>query len=407
MALRVTPELAGPVGAAARDVPSATRAVIGGSGSLAADLPGDLHPDARVLERGLVFETPWGESPPFTLFALGGHDVLHVAMHGWRKGVSRGRASRQVFSVLHRAGVRRILSDAGVGSLNHLLDPGDLVVVDDFVDTTTDRDRYGVVVGGHLLVMRDPACPTEREALVAAARRLAPERRVFVRGTYVVTEGPRFESPAEIRRLQPLGDVVGQSFSPEVWLASDIGACYAGIYLVVNYGEGVVKEWEHDVLARMFRADAPLMGRILLEALAALPDDDECQCRELRKPTLLGLSLSHPDSAQASTEMRVEQRVQRDARPDRARPLVDPGERETERRQREEHVELQVGEAEDRRLRRAPPRPIPTSRRSRETESRGRTSPRRWAPSARRARQRARSRPPNAGTPTRCPAAAG
>jgi purine nucleoside phosphorylase len=64
-------------------------------------------------------------------------------MHGWRKGVSRGRASRQVFSVLHRAGVRRILSDAGVGSLNHLLDPGDLVSADDFVDLTTDRDRYG------------------------------------------------------------------------------------------------------------------------------------------------------------------------------------------------------------------------------------------------------------------------
>ena len=103
-----------------------------------------------------------------------------------------------------------------------------------------------------------------------------------------MTEGPRFESPAEIRHLQPLGDVVGQSFCPEVWLARDIGACYAGIYLIVNYGEGVVKEWEHDELARLFREDASLIGRILLDALAALPADDECQCRELRKPTLLG-----------------------------------------------------------------------------------------------------------------------
>ena len=124
-------------------VPAATRAVIGGSGSLAADFPGDLHPEARVVDAGLVFDTPWGESPPFTLFELGGERALHVGMHGWRAGVSRGRASRQVFSVLHRAGVRRIVSDAGVGSLNHLLDPGDLVVVDDFVDMTTDRDRYG------------------------------------------------------------------------------------------------------------------------------------------------------------------------------------------------------------------------------------------------------------------------
>jgi 5'-methylthioadenosine phosphorylase len=272
---------------ARRDVPAATRALIGGSGSLAAGLPGDLHPDAGVLERDLVFETPWGDSPPFTLFELAGRSVLHVSMHGWRRGVSRGRASRQVFSVLHRAGVRRILSDAGVGSLNNLLDPGDLVVVDDFVDTTTDRDRYGPVVGDHLLIMRDPVCAAGREALLAAARRLAPKRRLFARGTYVVTEGPRFESPAEVRRLQGLGDVVGQSFCPEVWLARDIGACYAGIYLVVNYGEGVVTEWKHDELARLFRDDAPLVGRILLTALAALPGDDECRCRGLRKPSLL------------------------------------------------------------------------------------------------------------------------
>ena len=85
MMLRVTPELATceqpPKASVERgrgrtarapDVPAATRAIIGGSGSLAADFPGDLHPDARVLDTGLVFETPWGESPPFTLFELGG-----------------------------------------------------------------------------------------------------------------------------------------------------------------------------------------------------------------------------------------------------------------------------------------------------------------------------------------------
>ena len=268
-------------------VPTAGFAVIGGSGSLAGDFPDGLDARARVLEDDLVFDTPWGESPPFALFEVDGRRALHVRMHGWRAGVSRGRASRQVFSLLHRAGVRRVLSDAGVGSLNRLLDPGDLVVPDDFVDMTTDRDRLGTVVGDHLLIMRDAVCAAGREALVAAVRRLAPERRLFTRGTYVVTEGPRFESPAEIRVLQPMGDVVGQSFSPEVWLARDIGACYAGVYVIVNYGEGVVRDWEHDELKRIFSADAGLMGRVLLDALLALPEDDVCHCRELRKPTLL------------------------------------------------------------------------------------------------------------------------
>jgi 5'-methylthioadenosine phosphorylase len=272
---------------AARAVPAARLALLGGSGTQGGAFPGDLHPDVVPLDDDLVFDTPYGDSPPFQLFELAGRPVLHVRMHGWRSGVPRGRASRQVFSVLHRAGVGRILSEAGVGSLNHLLDPGDLVVCDDFVDLTTDRAGEGVV-GDHLLIMREPVCPVGREALLARARRLAPDRRLFARGTYVVTEGPRFESPAEVRHLQGLGDVVGQSFSPEVWLARDIGACYSGVYLVVNYGEGVVADWSHDELKRRFSDDAAAMGRIVLDAAAALPDDGAgCRCRELRKPTLL------------------------------------------------------------------------------------------------------------------------
>jgi 5'-methylthioadenosine phosphorylase len=122
-----------------------------------------------LLDADLVFATPWGDSPPFALIELGEKRVLHVQLHGWRNDVARGIASRQVFSVLHRAGVQRILADAGVGSLNRLLDPGDLVIADDFVDRTTDRDRGGAVCGDHLLIMREPVCPVCREALRLAA----------------------------------------------------------------------------------------------------------------------------------------------------------------------------------------------------------------------------------------------
>lgn len=267
-------------------VPRAPLAVIGGSGTQAVSFPEGLHDDVRVLERGLVFPTPLGDSPPFTLFELAGRNALHVRMHGWRKGVSRGVASRQVFSVLRRAGVKRILSEAGVGSLNRLLDPGDLVICDDFVDMTTERGGGGVV-GDHLLIMRDPVCAVAGEALRASAQRLAGDRRVFTRGVHVVTEGPRFESAAEVRYLRTLGDVVGQSFSPEIWLARDVGSCYAGISIIVNYAEGVVQEWSHEEFKRIFHEDAPLMGRIILDALASLPEDGGCRCRKLRKPTLL------------------------------------------------------------------------------------------------------------------------
>lgn len=239
-----------------------------------------------MLERDLVFETPFGASPPFLLFeTAGGRRCLTVRLHGWRQGVMRGDASRQVFWVLNQAGVKRVFSEAGVGSLNYLLDPRDIVVADDYVDLTTHRDPTPVA-GGHLLIMRDPVCVVMARELAAAAHGHA-QGRVFDRGTCVVTEGPRFESRAEIRMMQPHGDIIGQSMCPEVWLARDIGACYAAMYIVVNYAEGVVRDWEHEVLKEIFEEDAVAHAKILLKAVDAVDENAPCHCGELRKPTLL------------------------------------------------------------------------------------------------------------------------
>jgi 5'-methylthioadenosine phosphorylase len=134
--------------------------------------------------------------------------------------------------------------------------------------------------------MRDPVCPSLSRALFEAAGRHG-NGRVFGRGTCVVTEGPRFESRAEIRMMRSHGDIIGQSMCPEVWLARDIGACYAALYIVVNYAEGVVRDWEHEVLKDIFRDDAVNQARIILEAIDAASDRDECGCADLRKPTLL------------------------------------------------------------------------------------------------------------------------
>lgn len=267
-------------------IPEVEWAVIGGSGTRGCAFPGDPALETRVLDQDLVFETPDGSSPSFTLFeTAGGRSCLTVRLHGWREGVTRGQASRQVFQVLRQAGVRNIISEAGVGSLNPLLDPRDIVVPDDFVDLTTHRDPTPVA-GGNLLIMRDPVCPSLSRALTDAAGRHG-SGRVFGRGTCVVTEGPRFESRAEIRMMQSHGDIIGQSMCPEVWLARDIGACYAALYIVVNYAEGVVRDWEHEVLKDIFRDDAVNQARIILEAIDAVSGKDECGCADLRKPTLL------------------------------------------------------------------------------------------------------------------------
>jgi len=269
----------------AEDVPQAGYAVVGGSGTLSSDFPrASMAADVEILADGLRFLTPYGESPAFRLFSVAGRRVLTCRMHGWRSGVTRADASRQVFWVLRAAGVRRILSEGGVGTVNPLLDPRDFLIPDDYLDLSVRKDV--MLDGRYLLVMRDALCHELRETLVAETRRRYTGR-IFDRGIYAVTDGRHFESPAEIAMLRGHADIVGQSLAPEVYLAREIGACYAGLYFVVNYGEGI-RPWSHETLADIFYDDAPMIGDILLATIRRVPADAcDCPCASLRKETLL------------------------------------------------------------------------------------------------------------------------
>lgn len=272
-------------------VPQAHFGICGGSGTLSLGTAGSLADErVTVLADGLVFDTPFGRSPAFTHIRVDGphgpREALSVRMHGWRRGVKRADASLQVFWVFHEAGVRKVVADGGVGSLNHLLDPRDVVIPNDFIDLTMKQDIY--VRGDHLLIMRQPICPDLAAHLHAAAS--APFARVYRRGTYLVTDGPRFESVAEVDYMKRLGgDVIGQSLSPEVFLARDIGACFAGIYIVVNYGEGVIREWEHAELKAIFFEESETVARCVIDTVSAADLDAGCGCMDLRKPSLLDL----------------------------------------------------------------------------------------------------------------------
>lgn len=266
-------------------IPNVEFAVIGGSGTLSSDFPlGAKADDVTILEDELVFDTPYGTSPVFRLFSVGKKKVLTCRMHGWRSEVSRADASRQIFWVFREAGVKRIISEGGVGTINPLLDPRDFLIPDDYLDMS---ERKGVgLEGKYLLIMRDALCHELRQTLIEKTR-AEYKGRIFTRGTYAATEGRHFESPAEIAMLKGHADIVGQSICPEVYLAREIGACYAGIYFVVNYGEGLVKSWSHEILENIFYDDAPMISRIILDTIRDTQSEGKCECKDLRKETLL------------------------------------------------------------------------------------------------------------------------
>lgn len=272
-------------------IPKVDYAIIGGSSTNSINFPEDLNrDDVQVLEIDLVFDTPFGESPAFKLVQLDDKVFLTCKMHGWRPNVvTRGVASQQVFWVFKKAGVKKIYAEGGVGSINHLLELRDLVIPNDYIDQS---QRTDVGLGGpYLLAMREAICPTQADHLYEAAKNEVSSlgRYVFKRGIYVNTDGRHFESPAEVQAYKQWGgDVIGQSITPEVYLAREIGACYAGVYMVVNYAEGIRKDWEHKDLSDIFYKESHRIGNILLNALKETTvDQTTCNCCSLRTKTLL------------------------------------------------------------------------------------------------------------------------
>lgn len=285
--------MATPVGSAA--IPKAEYVLLGGSGTGTQGSP-ELEQGVEPQVRDVIFATPFGDTPPISLFRLpldsgAERSVLFCRPHmslagtlGGRPSDQRARYALASFWVFERAGVQRVVAESGAASITQHFHPRDLVVPHDFIDFT--RQHCGQLVPGALLVMRDPFCPEIREALWLRARQFASEKatRAFNRAVHVSVEGPRLETAAEVAAMARMGgDVISQTVTPEVYLAREIGACFASLTMVLNYAEGVRPEWDFELLRAIVREGAEELGRVALDALIALPEKRHCDCAQHRQ----------------------------------------------------------------------------------------------------------------------------
>ena len=256
----------------------------------------------KVTEESVVYDTPFGPSAPFTLASVDGLRFLYVPFHGITqeiRNIEPDSAGERLFYVLMKAGIRKIIGTALCGSTNRLLDPADAVVPDGFVDYTTKRPqsltrslrRKGVEVESTMYRLHKPFCPALSGLLVEGSKK-AGFPRVFSRGIVGVAEGPRLESPSEIRlRYTNQGiDVVTMNLVPEVFFAREIGACYAVLELVSNYGEGLVsREWSgHDAFDDFLDIWSKPAAEAILYAVRKMDvDDDSCGCSRYRWRTII------------------------------------------------------------------------------------------------------------------------
>ena len=187
---------------------------------------------------------------------------------------------------LKKIGVRKILATTAVGSLDRQYKPGDFLFPDQFLDFTKSRAVTFYTGGERGVVHVDvtaPYCPELSRHIADSAAKLNLSSHSG--GCYVCTEGPRFETPAEIKAYRQWGaDVVGMTNLPECVLAREAEICYSTISMVTNFAAGISKEpLSHMEVVDCMNHNLESFKKIITILSKTYDPDTECSCHHAAK----------------------------------------------------------------------------------------------------------------------------
>ncbi|MFP6683156.1 MAG: S-methyl-5'-thioadenosine phosphorylase [Polyangiaceae bacterium] len=269
-------------------------AVIGGSGLY------DIDGIENVEE--LVVDTPYGApSDAVRRATISGSDatLLFLPRHGRGHRIPPHAINyRANICALKMLGASHVLSISATGSMKESIAPGDLVVVDQFIDLTKRRIStfFDEGVAAHV-AFAEPICPVLAEALKGAARRVLGHDGpgLHAGGTYVCIEGPQFSTRAESQVYRSWGvDLVGMTNMPEAKLAREAQLPYATLGLATDYDCWHESEEAVDVTAVVARVKT-MVGHaqaILLELGKHLPDPTASPAHRALEGAIMTTSLS-------------------------------------------------------------------------------------------------------------------
>ncbi len=187
--------------------------------------------------RQVRVDTPYGEpSDAFIAGELGGAEVFFVPRHGIGHRFTPTEVPyRANIFALKKLGVDWIISVSAVGSLKEEIVPGHVVLIDQFIDRTRNRQSTFFEKGlvAHV-AFGDPVCGALRGMLLESAAEVGATHHDG--GTYVCMEGPAFSTKAESNLYRSWGaSVIGMTNIPEAKLAREAEISYATLAMCTDY----------------------------------------------------------------------------------------------------------------------------------------------------------------------------
>ena len=201
--------------------------IIGGSGIY----------DPRTFEtiKTVFPDTKYGKpSDEILIGKINGVEVAFLPRHGKNHQYPPSEVPyRANIQAMKDLGVELIISPCAVGSLQEKYKPGDLVIVDQFIDFTKKRDYTFFDDRTVHISIPDPFCADTRKIFSQTAKEMGID--FHNEGTYICIEGPRFSTKAESHIFRTFGDIIGMTLVPECQLAREMGMCYCSLATITDY----------------------------------------------------------------------------------------------------------------------------------------------------------------------------
>lgn len=153
---------------------------------------------------------------------------------------------------LLEAGCDRVLAICSVGSLEAEIGVGSFVCPDDFialqVTVTTFEDPRGHAMPGFDAEWRGEVAEAWSTGAAGTGGSARPGADATGPGplrdggVYWQTNGPRFETPAEIKLISAHADLVGMTLASECIVAGELGLPYAAVCVVDNLANGIAAQ---------------------------------------------------------------------------------------------------------------------------------------------------------------------
>jgi len=257
--------------------------IIGGSGLYGME-------ELRNIKE-IKVDTPFGEpSDVYISGELDGKELIFLPRHGRGHRILPHELNfRANIYGMKKLGVEWIISVSAVGSMREDIEPGHIVIPDQFFDRTRMRPStfFGNGIAAHVQ-FADPVCKALKKTLYDSA--LKAGATVHKGGTYLCMEGPQFSTRGESLIYRQWGvDIIGMTNLPEAKLAREAEICYATIALATDYD--CWHEAEEDVTIDMvletIKNNVKMAQKIIKNAVSQMGGERNCACSQALKNAII------------------------------------------------------------------------------------------------------------------------